>query len=192
MRHRKGRNRLSRTSSHAKAMLSNLVTSLFQYERVTTSLRNAKEGAKLAEKMITIAKGNTLHNRRTVLKTIKSKTIVGKLFNNIAPRYSDTNGGYTRIFKLANPRLGDGASLAMLDLIGGLAEKKLEQAESLKDKKVKKKKVKEEAKTTEEKNTEKKTAKKTEEKKKTASSTKKDAVKKAEKSDKEKSESKKK
>jgi large subunit ribosomal protein L17 len=98
-------------------MLSNLVTSLFERGRIQTTQARAKEGRKLAEKLITFAKRGDLHARRQVLRTVQEKLVVKKLFDEIGPRFSERNGGYTRIVKLG-PRLGDRAPMVLFELLG--------------------------------------------------------------------------
>ncbi|ORJ63069.1 50S ribosomal protein L17 [Geothermobacter hydrogeniphilus] len=116
MRHRKAGRRLGRNSSHRKAMLRNMVTSLLQHEKITTTDARAKELRKLAEKMITLGKRGTLHARRQVLQVIQDKKVVAKLFEQIAPRYQERPGGYTRIIKLGH-RSGDNASMSIIELV---------------------------------------------------------------------------
>ncbi|MBI4651463.1 50S ribosomal protein L17 [Candidatus Desantisbacteria bacterium] len=116
MRHRiKGR-KLNVDSSHRKALLKNLVIALFNEERIITTDQKSKEAKRLAEKLITIAKQNNLHARREVIKHINNKEVMKKLFENIAPRYTDRQGGYTRILKLGY-RKGDAASLSLFELV---------------------------------------------------------------------------
>lgn len=116
MNHLKGFNKLGRNSSHRKALYRNMCEALFRHERIKTTTPKAKEIRRIAEKMISRAKDNSLHNIRIVNKKIKNKEILMKLFNEIAPRYIDRNGGYTRITKLKR-RKGDGAELAYIELI---------------------------------------------------------------------------
>ena len=116
MRHRKVGRKLSRVASHRWAMLRNMVTSLFQHERIETTEAKAKELRKLAEKMITLAKRGDLHARRQVLEVVRDKKIVKRLFDEIATRYKEVNGGYTRIIKLGIRR-GDGAPTALIELV---------------------------------------------------------------------------
>ncbi|KPJ54299.1 50S ribosomal protein L17 [candidate division TA06 bacterium DG_24] len=117
MRHRKDGNRLGRTSAHRKAMLENLVTALFEHERVRTTDAKAKEARRVAERLITRARDGSLASRRVVLRSLRDKKVVRKLFEEIAPRYEGRNGGYTRIIKLGRRR-GDGASVSILELVG--------------------------------------------------------------------------
>lgn len=112
----KGYKKLSRDSAHRKSMLRNLVTDLFREGKITTTNMRAKEAGRKAEKMITIAKKGDLHARRQVLKYLYDEDVVTKLFEEIAPRYEDRNGGYTRIFKLG-PRPGDNVEVVFLELV---------------------------------------------------------------------------
>ncbi len=116
MRHRKSGKRLGRNTSHRKAMMRNLVTSLFDCEKITTTDARAKELRKLAEKLITIARRGDLHSRRLVLEVVRDRKTVDKLFGTIAPRYSERPGGYTRIVKLGH-RAGDNAALSVIELV---------------------------------------------------------------------------
>ena len=116
MRHKIAGRKLGRTSSHRRAMYRNLVTDLFGYEKITTTEAKAKEVRSLAERMITLAKEGELHSRRQVLSFILDKKLVDKVFTELAPRYAERPGGYTRIVKLG-PRLGDGAAMVQLELV---------------------------------------------------------------------------
>ncbi|MFA9398193.1 MAG: 50S ribosomal protein L17 [Clostridiaceae bacterium] len=98
------------------AMLRNLVTSFLKYGKIETTISRAKETQKLAEKMITLGKRGDLHARRQVLAFITEEDVVTDLFDNIAPKYAERNGGYTRIYKVG-PRRGDGAEVAILELV---------------------------------------------------------------------------
>lgn len=111
-----GYRKLGRKSAHRKAMLRNLVTDLLREERITTTDTRAKEARKAAEKMITLAKRGDLHARRQVLAFVYDEDVVTKLFDEIAPKYEDRDGGYTRILKLG-PRRGDSAELVFLELV---------------------------------------------------------------------------
>lgn len=117
MRHGKSGRKLGRTSAHRKAMFRNMVTSLFEHERIVTTEHKAKELRPLAEKMITLAKRGDLHARRQALNYLRSKNIVAKLFDDIQEQYSDRNGGYTRIIKTGT-RSGDAAAMAIIELVG--------------------------------------------------------------------------
>ena len=108
--------KLGRPTDHRKAMLRNQVTSLLKYERIETSVTRAKETRRMAEKMITLGKRGDLHARRQALAYIYDEDVVKKLFDEIAPRYSDRNGGYTRVLKLGSRR-GDGTEMAILELV---------------------------------------------------------------------------
>ncbi|MBN2860360.1 MAG: 50S ribosomal protein L17 [Sphaerochaetaceae bacterium] len=116
MKHRIGFNALSRRSQERKAMLRNMVTSLFRYERIETTKAKAKEVQRNAEKMITRAKSDSVHARRMISRDIKDQAIVAKLFTEIAPQYTERNGGYTRILK-TGLRQGDRAEMALLELV---------------------------------------------------------------------------
>ncbi|MBW6511726.1 MAG: 50S ribosomal protein L17 [Desulfuromonadaceae bacterium] len=116
MRHNNTGRRLGRNSSHRKSMLRNMVTSLFEHEKITTTDARAKELRKLADKLITLGKRGDLHARRQALEVVFDKTIVAKLFERIAPRYADRPGGYTRIVKLGS-RSGDNASTSIIELV---------------------------------------------------------------------------
>ena len=111
-----GTRKLGRTTDHRMAMLRNLVTSLLENGKISTTVTRAKEVRCLAEKMVTLGKKNTLHTRRQALSFITKEDVVTKLFNEIAPKYAERNGGYTRILKTA-PRKGDGAEMAILMLV---------------------------------------------------------------------------
>ena len=111
-----GYRKLGRPSAHRKSMLRNLVTDLFREGRIQTTDCRAKETRKIAEKMITLAKRGDLHARRQVLEFVFDETVVTKLFEDIAPKYADRNGGYTRILKLG-PRQGDNAEVVFLELV---------------------------------------------------------------------------
>src|SRR4029079_18655475 len=108
--------RLGGSSSHQKALLANLATSLFEHGRIKTTEPKARALRPYAEKLITHAKKGTLHNRREVLKKIRDKDIVHVLFAEIGPFYADRNGGYTRIIKV-EPRQGDNAPMAVIELV---------------------------------------------------------------------------
>lgn len=111
-----GTRKLGRETAHRKAMLRNLTTSLLENGKMVTTETRAKEVRCMAEKMITLGKKNTLHTRRQALAYITKEDVVTKVFNEIAPKYADRNGGYTRIIKMA-PRRGDGASQAIIELV---------------------------------------------------------------------------
>lgn len=116
MNHKNGFNPLSRTTAHRRAMTRNMVTSLFRFERITTTKSKALEVRKSAEKLITRSKVDSVHNRREVAKFIQDEKILDKLFKDIAPRMQDRNGGYTRVLKLGF-RQGDAADVVILELV---------------------------------------------------------------------------
>ena len=111
-----GTRKLGRETAHRRAMLRNLTTFLLENGKMVTTETRAKEVRCMAEKMITLGKKNTLHTRRQALAYITKEDVVTKVFNEIAPKYADRNGGYTRIIKMA-PRRGDGASQAIIELV---------------------------------------------------------------------------
>jgi large subunit ribosomal protein L17 len=133
MRHLSKGKKLGRTTAHRKALLRNLVTSFLDKERVTTTIAKAKEARPLAEKMITLAKKNTLHTRRQALAFVTKESIVRKLFDTLGPRFSERPGGYTRIVK-TGPRAGDGAEMAVLELIGSEFKRKEKKKKDIKEK----------------------------------------------------------
>jgi large subunit ribosomal protein L17 len=123
MRHNKAGRRLGRTTSHRIAMFRNMVTSLLNHERITTTDAKAKELRSIAEKMVTLGKKGDLHAMRQAASYIRDKKVVTKLFATIAPRYQERSGGYTRIVKLGI-RPGDNAPLSMIELVEEQVEKK--------------------------------------------------------------------
>ena len=116
MRHRKKGRQLSRTRSHRKATLRNLATSLFRHERIETTTAKAKELRPYAERLITLARRGDVHARRLAAMKIQDREILGKLFDEIAPRYMELPGGYTRVLKLGN-RKGDAAEMSLIELV---------------------------------------------------------------------------
>jgi len=116
MNNKTGFNALSRTSAHRRAMSRNMVTSLFRFERITTTQAKAKEVRKAAEKLITRSKVDSVHNRRIAAKFIQDEKILNKLFKELGPRMKDRNGGYTRIMKIGF-RQGDAADMVILELV---------------------------------------------------------------------------
>ena len=108
--------KLGRASDHRRAMLRAMVTFLLENGKIETTVARAKEVAPLTEKMITLGKKNTLASRRQAMAFVTSEAVVAKLFSDIAPRYSERNGGYTRIIK-TGPRLGDCAEMAIIELV---------------------------------------------------------------------------
>jgi large subunit ribosomal protein L17 len=134
MRHRNAGRKLSRNTPHRRALLRNLVTSFLEHGRLMTTLPKAKEVRPLAEKMITLGKRDSLHARRQVQAYVMKEAIAKKVFDTIAPKFSDRKGGYSRIIKLGN-RKGDGADLAIIELIGSdLESRRAEKAAKAKAK----------------------------------------------------------
>ena len=123
MRHGKSGRKLGRTSSHRLAMFRNMVTSLLEHERIYTTDAKAKELRRWADWMITLGKRGDLHARRQALQIIRDKSVVHKLFTDLAQRYQARNGGYTRTVKVGI-RVGDGAPLSLIELLTGETEKK--------------------------------------------------------------------
>jgi large subunit ribosomal protein L17 len=116
MRHQKNTIKLGRTADHRKALLANQVCSLIQHQRIKTTLAKAKAVRPLAERMVTLGKKGSLHARRTALATLRQKRAVKKLFDDIAPRSAERNGGYTRIVKLGR-RKSDSAPMAFIEWV---------------------------------------------------------------------------
>jgi large subunit ribosomal protein L17 len=116
MRHRKKGRGLSRTVSHKKATMRNMATSLFRHERIETTTAKAKELRPFAERLITLGKRGDLHARRLAGRSIADRQVLGKLFDDIGPRFTERPGGYTRILKLGNRR-GDAAEMALIELV---------------------------------------------------------------------------
>ena len=135
MKHRIGFNALSRKSSQRKALMRSMVTSLLRYERIETTKAKALEVRKMAEKLITRGKTDSVHNRRVAARYIYDETVVNKLFKEIGPLFAERNGGYTRILKTGN-RLGDAAEMVILELV---EKTKKEEKAASKDKKSKEK-----------------------------------------------------
>jgi large subunit ribosomal protein L17 len=116
MRHQKRGRKLGRDSAHRKALYANLTAELIQHSRIRTTLAKAKEVRPVAEQMITLGKRGDLHARRQAVAFLRQKPVVKSLFEDIAPRYAERPGGYTRIIKLG-PRLGDAAEMAYIELV---------------------------------------------------------------------------
>ena len=121
--------RLGGSAAHEKLLLNNLAKSLFEHGRITTTEAKARRLRPVAERLITKAKKGDIHNRRLVLQTITDKSIVHTLFTEIAPRYENRPGGYTRITKIGNRR-GDNAPMAVIELVEGEIAKKATVAEA--------------------------------------------------------------
>jgi large subunit ribosomal protein L17 len=154
MRHRNNVKQLGRTHAHRKALYRNMVTSLFLHERIVTTREKAKEIQKESERLITRAKKNIalqdahaqLHNKREVMKVISNRDVVKKLFEDIALRFKDRNGGYTRIMLLSERRDGDAAEMAILELVEKEPAGDVKKADKKSDKKAEAKKDKKEKK----------------------------------------------
>ena len=116
MRHLKQGRKLGRTTAHRKALLRNLATALLEHERIVTTEPKAKELRRVADKLVTLGKRGDLHARRQALQIVRSNTVVRKLFNDIAPRFAERQGGYTRVLRLGY-RPGDAAAMAVIELV---------------------------------------------------------------------------
>jgi len=116
MRHRKQHGKLGRTSAHRKAMLRNMVTSLLDHERIETTDAKARDLRRIADRMITLGKRGSLHARRQALSVIRDKDVTAKLFSELALRYAEREGGYTRVLKVRR-RIGDAAPLSIVELV---------------------------------------------------------------------------
>ena len=149
MRHRVKGRKLNRTSSHRKALMGALATSLLKHKRIKTTTAKAKEARSFVEPLITKAKKNDLHSKRQVMKVIHDKEVVKELFSEVVPKIGDRPGGYTRVIKLGN-RIGDAASMSILelvdynDVINKSAEEKKEKREEKRKAKAEKEKKEEE------------------------------------------------
>lgn len=135
MRHQVQKKRLGRHTSHRQAMMRNMVTSLIEMERITTTLAKAKELRRVADQMVTLAKRSSLHARRQAAAVVRSRLAVRKLFDELGPRFKSRNGGYTRILKLGS-RWGDGAPMAFIEYLGYAPKGEAKEAKS--DKPIKK------------------------------------------------------
>jgi large subunit ribosomal protein L17 len=116
MRHLKQGRKLGRTSAHRRALLRNLATALLEHERIVTTEPKAKELRRVADKLVTLGKRGDLHARRQALQIVRSNAVVHKLFNDIAPRFAERQGGYTRVLRLGY-RPGDAAAMAVIELV---------------------------------------------------------------------------
>jgi len=130
MRHGKNHRKLNRTSTHRKAMFKNMATSLLKHEIIRTTLPKAKELRKYAEPLITLARESSVHNKRIAFSRLRDRDIITKLFGEIGPRYSQRNGGYTRILKCGF-RKGDNAPMAYIELVDRPEENKNEPNENI-------------------------------------------------------------
>jgi|SRR5690554_1333899 len=124
MRHRVKGRKLGLESDHRDLMLNNLVKSLIEHGRINTTLARAKEMRSIAERCITYGKKNDVHNRRLAYKVLQDRDLVKKLFEEIAPNYTDRNGGYTRVLKAGN-RKGDNAPMAIIEFVDGVGRKEV-------------------------------------------------------------------
>jgi large subunit ribosomal protein L17 len=141
MKHKIGFNKLNRTPAHRKALLRNMATVLFKHERIVTTRAKAIECRRLAERMITRAKEDTVHNRRIIAERITDEAILAKLFKDIAPRMKERNGGYTRILRVGM-RAHDAADMVVLELVDAKDDgKKAEREKRKAEKKAKAKKA---------------------------------------------------
>ena len=120
MRHRKQHGKLGRTSAHRKALLRNMVTSLLEHERIETTHAKARELRRVAERMITLGKRGDLHARRQALSVVRSREVTAKVFGELAERYRERPGGYTRVLKQGH-RAGDAAPMSIVELVDGAA-----------------------------------------------------------------------
>ena len=137
MKHKIGFNKLNRVSAHRKALLRNMTTVLFKHERIVTTRAKAIETRRVAEKMITRAKEDSVHNRRIIAKKIQDEAILAKLFTDIGPRFKERAGGYTRILRIG-ARAHDAADMVILELVDQkVNEKKAERDKRKAEKKAK-------------------------------------------------------
>jgi len=139
MRHQKSGRKLGRTYSHKKATLANIALAIFEHKSIITTTPKAKEARTTVERIITFAKKGDVAARREGLRTIRNKDLVKQIFEDIAPKYAERKGGYTRIVKLGN-RSGDNADMAIFELVGyeGLKQEKIEKQRQKRQEKKKK------------------------------------------------------
>src|SRR3954468_21473106 len=140
MRHLNAGRKLSRNTSHRRALLRNLVTSFLEHGRLMTTLPKEKEIRPLAEKMITLGKRDSLHARCQAQSYVLREAVAKKVFDTVAPKFAGRNGGYSRIIKLGN-RKGDGADMAIIELLGSELEVKKAERAAVEEKKTAKKKA---------------------------------------------------
>ena len=140
MRHRKAGKKLGRNTSSRKALMRSLLRGLIISERIKTSYVKAKEASSLADKLISLGKKNTITAKKTAIETLGSKEFINRLFDEIAPRYANRNGGYTRVLQLAR-RKGDGAKMALLELTERKVVEKPEKKKTTKKEPEEKKKA---------------------------------------------------
>lgn len=127
MRHNNAGKRLGRNTSHRQAMMRNMVTSLIEHEKITTTDSKAKELRKIADKMITLGKRSDLHARRQAREVVRDSKMVAKLFNMLGPRFQNRPGGYTRIIKIGN-RLGDNAPVSRIEFVEEMSADQVKSA----------------------------------------------------------------
>jgi large subunit ribosomal protein L17 len=154
MRHRKGGFKLQRNPSARRALLRGLTTNVILRDRVVTTVTKAKAVKPVVEKMITLAKRDTLHTRRQAAAFLNTPGAVKKLFDNLGPRFAQRNGGYTRVVRLG-PRKGDGAELALIELLGSELKKRTEERRKRREDRMKQQQEAEAAETAEEESPEK-------------------------------------
>ncbi|MCP5468491.1 MAG: 50S ribosomal protein L17 [Deltaproteobacteria bacterium] len=144
MKHRVRKKQFGRHTAHRKAMFRNMVTSLIKHERIQTTLTKAKELRTYADKMVTLAKQDSVHARRLAARVVRENEALKKLFAELGPRFKSRQGGYTRIFKLGH-RLGDGAPIAIIEYLGfvpkSLQKQQEQEKETTKSQKAKKAKA---------------------------------------------------
>jgi large subunit ribosomal protein L17 len=146
MYHGVGYRKLGKKTQHRMAMFANAATSLIQHERIETTLPKAKELRRVVERLVTKGKNGTQHDRRNVFSFLRSNEAVTKLFEDLAPRFKDRQGGYTRVLKLAETRLGDAASMAVIEFVDFVLPSAKTKDEAKKERKEEKEKAKAEKK----------------------------------------------
>ncbi|MAB81320.1 MAG: 50S ribosomal protein L17 [Planctomycetes bacterium] len=129
MRHRVAGKKLGRTTSHRQAMMRNMTASLIEHERIVTTIQKAKAVKPFVEKLVTLSKEATMHNRRRAFAKVRSKEAVQKLFDVLGPRFQERPGGYCRVLRLSKPRLGDNGERAILEFVERTPEEVEETAE---------------------------------------------------------------
>jgi len=131
MRHRVAGKKLGRTTSHRQAMMRNMTVSLIEHERIVTTIQKAKAVKPFVEKLVTLSKEATMHNRRRAFAKVRSKEAVQKLFDVLGPRFQERPGGYCRVLRLPKPRLGDNGERAILEFVERTPEEVEETAEAV-------------------------------------------------------------
>lgn len=130
MRHRVAGKKLGRTTSHRQAMMRNMTVSLIEHERIVTTIQKAKAVKPFVEKLVTLSKEATMHNRRRAFAKVRSREAVQKLFDVLGPRFQERPGGYCRVLRLSKPRLGDNGERAILEFVERTPEEVEETAEA--------------------------------------------------------------